>query len=174
LFWENFIPNQTVYVRREALQEVGGFDETMRQNMDHDLWIRLATHYPADSFQYVPNCMGSYWMRFNSVGWSDFRELAKCLQITSERFFANPLAVAKLKKGKDRAYTGVLLMRAGYYALAGEKRLAWELYLQAIKSDPAIIFSKFGIGPLLKILMKPRVWRYFKKLQQMNVLSPGV
>jgi glycosyltransferase involved in cell wall biosynthesis len=173
LFWENFIPNQTVYVRREALQEVGGFDETMQQNMDHDLWIRLATHYPVESFQYVPNYMGSYWMRFNSVGWSDFRELAKCLQRTSERFFANPLAVAKLKKGKDRAFTGVLLMRAGYFALAGEKRLAWELYQQAIKSDPAMIFNKFGIGPLLKILMKPRVWRYFKKLQQMNVLLPG-
>jgi glycosyltransferase involved in cell wall biosynthesis len=173
LFWENFIPNQTVYVRREALLEVGGFDETMRQSMDHDLWIRLATHYSADAFQYVPNCLGSYWIRFNSVGMTDFREMAKCLQRTSERFFANPLAVAKLKKGKDRAYTGVLLMRAGYYALAGEKSLAWKLYQQAIKSNPTMIFTKFGIGPLLRILMKPRVWRFLKKLQRMNALSPG-
>jgi glycosyltransferase involved in cell wall biosynthesis len=38
----NFIPSATPLVRRTTLEEVGGFDATMRSSEDWDLWVRLA------------------------------------------------------------------------------------------------------------------------------------
>lgn len=37
----NFIPHPATFVRRALLEEVGGFDESLRYAMDYDLWLRL-------------------------------------------------------------------------------------------------------------------------------------
>lgn len=47
LFEVNFVLTSSVVVRREALVEVGGFDEGMTHAEDLDLWIRLARRGPA-------------------------------------------------------------------------------------------------------------------------------
>lgn len=41
LFLENFIPFETVLVRKECLLRAGLFDENLRAFSDHDMWIRL-------------------------------------------------------------------------------------------------------------------------------------
>jgi glycosyltransferase involved in cell wall biosynthesis len=46
LFWRNFIAASTVVVRRECLDTVGLFDETLDQATDYDLWLRIARKYP--------------------------------------------------------------------------------------------------------------------------------
>lgn len=38
----NFIPSPTPLVRRTTLEQVGGFDATLRSSEDWDLWVRLA------------------------------------------------------------------------------------------------------------------------------------
>lgn len=47
----NFVGNSTVLVRREALEEVGGFDETLPRLQDYDLWLRLSSRV---GFAFVP------------------------------------------------------------------------------------------------------------------------
>lgn len=46
LLCRNFITVNAVIIRREALREVGGFDEAIRGTEDWDLWLRLALRYP--------------------------------------------------------------------------------------------------------------------------------
>ena len=45
-FWQcvprTIIPHMNVLVRRDALREVGGYRETLRQSQDYDLFLRLA------------------------------------------------------------------------------------------------------------------------------------
>jgi len=43
----NCVNTSSVVVRREALIEVGMFDESMNHGEDHDLWLRLARRWPA-------------------------------------------------------------------------------------------------------------------------------
>ncbi|HET8650034.1 MAG TPA: glycosyltransferase, partial [Gemmatimonadales bacterium] len=49
-FWpvlrKNFVPQMGAVVRRDALIEVQGYDETMRYAEDYDLWLRLARRFP--------------------------------------------------------------------------------------------------------------------------------
>lgn len=47
LFEVNFVLTSSVVVRRDALERLGGFDETLSQAEDLDLWIRLARAGPA-------------------------------------------------------------------------------------------------------------------------------
>ncbi len=42
LIGRNFIPQPTVFFRRDLLDEVGGLDESLRYAMDYDLWLRFA------------------------------------------------------------------------------------------------------------------------------------
>lgn len=46
LIFNNFIPTITVLVKKKALLEVGGFDQSLRSCEDKDLWLRLALKHP--------------------------------------------------------------------------------------------------------------------------------
>ncbi|MGD8374704.1 MAG: glycosyltransferase [Acidobacteriota bacterium] len=45
LFHENFIVTSSVLVRRSALSDVGGFDESLTISEDFDLWLRIARRH---------------------------------------------------------------------------------------------------------------------------------
>jgi len=46
LLLEDFIPSPTPLVRREVLERVGGFDESIWIANDWDMWLRIASKYP--------------------------------------------------------------------------------------------------------------------------------
>lgn len=41
----NLVPQMSAVVRRSALLEVGGYDESMRRSQDYDLWLRLSRNH---------------------------------------------------------------------------------------------------------------------------------
>lgn len=51
MFVRNIIPFGTAVVRRECIQEVGAFDESIPMGIDWDLWLRVAAHW---EFDYTP------------------------------------------------------------------------------------------------------------------------
>jgi glycosyltransferase involved in cell wall biosynthesis len=42
----NYIPTGTVIVRKDCLDKVGSFDESLRYSEDVDMWLRIAMYYP--------------------------------------------------------------------------------------------------------------------------------
>lgn len=44
---ENFVGTSSVAVRRDVLRTIGGFDETLPNSEDRDLWYRALRHHPA-------------------------------------------------------------------------------------------------------------------------------
>lgn len=44
---EAFMPQPTVFIRRQALDDVGLLDERLHMVMDYDLWLRLGLHHDA-------------------------------------------------------------------------------------------------------------------------------
>lgn len=37
----NFIPHQAVFIKKSVFNQYGGFDETLKNGMDQDLWLRI-------------------------------------------------------------------------------------------------------------------------------------
>jgi len=46
LWYHNFFPPSAVLARRELVQRVGGFAESLQDSMDIELWLRLLVHGP--------------------------------------------------------------------------------------------------------------------------------
>jgi len=42
----NFVSTQTVLLKRECIENVGGFDEKLKRFQDWELWLRLANEHP--------------------------------------------------------------------------------------------------------------------------------
>jgi glycosyltransferase involved in cell wall biosynthesis len=68
LFMRNFVPFGTAVVRRRCLEEVGGFDESLRMGIDWDLWLRISVRH---QFDYVEQSTYAYriWQGQMSKNW---------------------------------------------------------------------------------------------------------
>jgi glycosyltransferase involved in cell wall biosynthesis len=56
LFMDSFIVGNSVLIRKECFERLGGFDETLRWG-DYHMWLRIARHYRVD---YVPRVLTKY------------------------------------------------------------------------------------------------------------------
>lgn len=45
IFWANPINGSSVMIRREVFEDMGGFDESLRADVDGAMWLRCARHY---------------------------------------------------------------------------------------------------------------------------------
>lgn len=57
LLCDNFVTFNTTLTPRRVLEEVGGFDESLRMGIDYDLWLRISVNY---EFQYLPQPLVGY------------------------------------------------------------------------------------------------------------------
>lgn len=57
----------TVTVRRDALQEIGGFDCMSRVSEDYDCWLRFAARHGMSSFACVPEILAVYRLTPGSI-----------------------------------------------------------------------------------------------------------
>lgn len=111
LFVRNFIPVPTVVIRRECLDAVGLFDETLTSCEDYDMWLRIIpkwqvhsineplAHYrqSPDSMQNNEERMFVNWLRVKEKAFHSHPELQKlplmCLDLC---FFKGYLSLAYL------------------------------------------------------------------------------
>jgi len=166
LFWECYIPGQTVYIRREAIRGTGGFDETLKLVQDLDLWLRLGSQYPAASIEYIPRIQGSYRVVPNSAGLGNPRDSASCILRVMSKFLDDSAKVACLKKGKSRAFAGISLQLVVSYLMAGERWLACKTYLQAVRSYPPLLLMNKGMLTLPQLIAGDGLRRAYRRIEQ--------
>jgi GT2 family glycosyltransferase len=82
-------------IRREALEAVGNFDETLSSAEDWDMWIRLAAKYP---FVVVTAPQILYRVSTNSLSSNVVKLEAACLQVIERAFSQAPEELQSLKK----------------------------------------------------------------------------
>jgi glycosyltransferase involved in cell wall biosynthesis len=93
----NFLENgSNPLIRRAALTNVGGFDESLNAAQDWDMWLRLAAHY---NFVVVPEVQILYRLSLNSMSTNVKRLEAASLAVIERAFFDPKAAsVQHLKK----------------------------------------------------------------------------
>ncbi|MDP5337298.1 MAG: glycosyltransferase [Nodularia sp. (in: cyanobacteria)] len=75
-------------IRREAVLELGGFDESLPAAQDWDMWLRLAARY---SFVAVPSVQILYRVSANSVSSNLAKQEKYCLQVITNAYQAKGL-----------------------------------------------------------------------------------
>lgn len=148
----NFIGSgSNVLIRKEAIESVGYFDETLKSCEDWDYWLRLAPKY---DFVVVPQPQIIYRLSSGAMS-SKLDVMQKYQNLVLERAFkAAPLELQYLKN-QGLAYINLFMTRlilsrsddAKNVQIAGQK--LWE----AISLYPKILLSKESLILLTKLLI---------------------
>jgi len=97
----NFVPSQSVLIRRRALDTVGLFDESYRIGEDWDLWLRLAARYPVD---FIPDVVAMRRQHAQNItNNSDVTMMSNAVSILNHLKQREPEAVARIRHAHNRA-----------------------------------------------------------------------
>jgi glycosyltransferase involved in cell wall biosynthesis len=143
-------------IRRQALDEVGGFEFSVTHAEDWDMWLRLAARY---EFVAVPSPQILYRVSSNSASCDIWKMEAGSLRTIEQAFAQAPESLQHLK----REVLGNRYKYLTFKALEGppERRrglAAIRFFWQAVRNDPAwlgrtqlmlIVLFKIAITTLL-------------------------
>lgn len=123
IFWRNPINGSTVMMSKAVLNEIGPFNETLRADVDADMWLRVAQRYPILE---VPSCLLEY--RVHSAALSaDTLLMIDSISRVRRAYLENGTLLARLHQWEGNREPEVLARMSAFYALRGFRSLAIEL-----------------------------------------------
>lgn len=150
-------------IRRQALTEVGGFDESLAASQDHDMYLRLAARY---NFVAVPRTQLLYRLSPNSMS-TNIRRHEVTSVLVRERAFERadkPLSPQLKLYSLANFYKDVTFRVLDMSANPLRGLEAGRLLSNAVKYDPALIKKRVFWKVLLKIgtmvLLPPKISQY--------------
>jgi len=152
LCWENMVPQQTVFLRREVLEEVGYIDANLYMAMDYDLWVRIGLTL---RIQYIPQLLANlrHYPEMKSV--SEAYKIAPDHLYVLDKIFSSPQLPPQLKSLKNRAYCLIYLRMALNYRRQAQIKKALCYLIKSVILYPRILKSSGWI--MIEILVGSRV-----------------
>ncbi|MCM8811698.1 MAG: glycosyltransferase [Candidatus Omnitrophica bacterium] len=167
LLLENFIPQPTVFIRREVLRKTGMLNRSLRYCLDYDLWIRAAIiGIRFEKFDGSPLAKFRLWQGSktsgDAEGWARER-----LDVLNQLFEAVSPA-SELARMKSIALAKGYASVAYGASLTGNNRTARHFLGKAIAADPKIIGDAQFIRTGLLSLMPDRSSAAIRRLLWKN------
>lgn len=148
----NFIASgSNVLIRKEAIESVGNFDESLKSCEDWDYWLRLA---PKWEFVVVPKPQIIYRLSSGAMS-SKLDVMEKYQTLVLERAFASAPLELQYLKNRGFAYIYLFMTRL-YLSRASDAKVvkeATQKLSKAIRLYPKILLSKEGILLLIKLVI---------------------
>jgi glycosyltransferase involved in cell wall biosynthesis len=95
------LPCPTMTFRRQCVDEVGLFDETMRATEDRDLWLRIALRYEVAA---IPRVIAQYRTSPSSMSTDPSRMLRAQLQFIRKHYGAPGCGWVTMRRATSRVY----------------------------------------------------------------------
>lgn len=125
----------SVMVRREWIERVGTFDETLRACEDWDMWLRLA--YAGCRFDWVEHVVGAYRYHVSQMTRQSERMRTAFLAVL-KKFYRQPELPDSVIAYKDKAYASALVTTAAYAYHANELAQGKDDLIEALRLDPTL------------------------------------
>lgn len=143
-------------MRRSIVQQIGGYDETMTQAEDLDLWLRLGE---VGVLANLPDVLVQYRLHSNSVSEQDCalqrqKAYEACQRAWQRRGINGQFeAATHWRPGKDRKSRHQFMMQYGWWAFnSGQRQTALIYALKAIQALPTDVT---GWKLLASTIVKP-------------------
>jgi glycosyltransferase involved in cell wall biosynthesis len=133
VFWANPINGSTVMMPRPVIDEVGAFNETLRADVDAEMWFRVLERYPA---AHIPGVHLHY--RVHDQALSADQTLMRRSKATVRRtILRSGLLVRRLKAHDPAAAPGVLAEMSETFTDQGYRDLARGLLVASFRAGRA-------------------------------------
>ena len=157
LEWDMVSGGSVALVARGAFEATGGFDASLPDRADWDLWIRLARRY---SFTCVPRTLVGYTRRAGSVSQRYDRMLACGREVLAKARRDDP----RIGDSELTAFLARDLFGAACFCLADERHAMALRYLaHALRSSPRMILGRprrWGIIAMTGLAVTLPAWLY--------------
>ena len=130
LLFDNFVPFSSSMVRRELLENYGGFDETLAMGIDWDLWLRLSLHC---QFAYVDEPLLRYRVGHAGQMSKKLEVRQKCSDLIFKRFVDGNKE--RLKPDIVKKAISYTHCSRGYYFRKAKPLVSLRHYLTACRND---------------------------------------
>jgi glycosyltransferase involved in cell wall biosynthesis len=149
----NRVHTSTVMMRRHALEELNGFDETLPGWEDIDVWTRSAALQP---FAYVPQVLARYRMHGRGISLLAM-DLAQGRLTSTERLLGR-VGRDRVPERNRRAIMADARAELGVaYYLAAKMAPARRSLLDSWRTDPWALGRNRSVGTFIKSLAGPRL-----------------
>lgn len=138
------LPCPTVTFRRSCVQEVGGFDESMRATEDRDLWLRIAQRWQVGL---APSVTALYRISSNSMSTDAERMLRSQMQFLNKHYGERGCGWKQRRIALSRMYQ----QRAELFADRGQRGLALRNALWSALNYP---FAPANLRALAAVAMR--------------------
>ena len=173
LEWDIVSGGSVALVRRDALDAVGPFDDTLRIREDWDMWIRLARR---ELYATVPRVLVGY----TRAGENSSRDYARMTEegtrVLDKVLHGDPGFLPRYRFCQARDY----LSTASFCAVDGNVTLAWTYLWRSVTCSPAPVLSSprrlafVGVLALRTLLPKALFTPLFSALNRLTfALEPG-
>jgi glycosyltransferase involved in cell wall biosynthesis len=122
IFLRNFVCFSSVMIRREAFEQVGGFNPTWDLSIDYDLWLRISPLY---EFQQLDEPLTLYRTGHGNLSKKLADRVSTAFAIMDQRDWDLPRSI--LREGYASTYRSL-----AYVMRSSEPRTALRLYWQAL------------------------------------------
>ena len=153
LLLTNFLENgSNPLIRREALIELNGFDESLVAAQDWDMWLRLARKF---NFVAVPSVQVLYRVSANSLSSNLARQEKACLQVLDKAYSTSPDSVQHLRNTSFAKLYKYLTCKALQKPLNRQKGVlaARFLWQYIINDSNRLQRTRFTLTLLFKIAL---------------------
>lgn len=136
-------------IRRQALLEVGGFDETLSNAHDWDMWLRLAARY---HFVVVPSVQIHYRVATHSMSTNVLGMEASSLKVIEKAYAQAPASLQPLKQRTLAGRYKYMLRKSLESPFSRQKAFtALKFLWYAARNEPSLFRSKILLRVLLRI-----------------------
>jgi glycosyltransferase involved in cell wall biosynthesis len=161
-------------IRKQALVELGGFEESLTHGEDWDMWLRLAKHY---HFVAVPSPQILYRKSVNSWSSNIDRMEAGGLKVIERAFTQAPDSLAYLKQYSLANFYKGLTLKALEGTPGPQKgltaaRFLWHAFIADYSLLRARVIGKVLFKITLMVLLPPQpAHALLSKMQQLSNIN---
>jgi glycosyltransferase involved in cell wall biosynthesis len=141
-----FIPQPSLFFRRNLLNNIGFLDENIHTTMDYDFFLRLGLRARAE---YIPAIMATRRLHSGAKSIGIITSFYKDVLRALNKLFDTPALPGDIRKFERQAYSKCYLVGGYHYFEGYQYSQARALFWQAIKRDPRPYRKEFYIALVL-------------------------
>jgi glycosyltransferase involved in cell wall biosynthesis len=155
------IPQQSTFLRREAVEAVEYLDRSLHMAMDLDLWLKLGLRF---SMRHIPSRLAGFRIHQNSKTVASGVRFNPEVRAIYDRLFARADLPAAIRARQAEIESNIALQTANYCFLAGDLVRARQYAYQSWKQFPRRMRMTMLKIIVISILGQ-RIWSFYQTLR---------